>query len=1012
LSVAHQFIPNVVLCVDEITASNSSNNYCRNNISVGHSSLTVTNSSILKCVSFNARSLKNKLNDLHFVLYGDTCAFDIVCISETWLSKSVSNAMLDPQNLYNIFRLDRKTTTNGGGVCIFTKRYLNVVEVEIAASFESVECVCIDVYCTSGSKIRLLTIYRPGGNSTSAANLMKILVDCLNSLCTFDVTCVIAGDLNCASIDWSNNVLCSDPIQRTFLDAVCELGFQQYVDHPTRECNILDVVLSNDPLLILDVSVTPPFSTSDHCSVEFVLNNCHNSIHSIDSVNQAQSSLHNKVDTSLCYKLWKKADWSSMKIFLSHIDWECYLHKSLDGEQCWDNFISVLNCVIDKFVPSKQSVNASCRSKKISYPITIRKLLIRKAMLWRKYRKRRTKHRKKAYNEIANRCKLQIERHATDREGLILKSADLGKFYRFVNSKLSSKSGIGPLKNSKGDFVFRNKHKAELLNNYFSSICTKDDEVIPLFPSRMQSENGLETIKFREHDLFKIISKLKCSLSAGPDGLPPILFKNLSAVLSKPVTIVCRSVFSSGILPAIWKSAFVTPVFKKGRASCIENYRPISLTCVTCKIFESVIKNQIQDFLLQNDLLNKGQHGFIAGHSTGTNLLESLNEWTINLKNGNCTRVAHIDFTRAFDSVCHSKLLLKLSKYGIKGNLLQIIESFLSDRSQRVAIENEFSNTADMISGVPQGSVLGPLLFLVYINDLADVFPQKVISKYFADDAKLYTEVETGNDIDELQFSLDLLADWARTWQLGIAVLKCSTIDIAHSKKVGAFCENNIDGNLLVNKTEVTDLGIVFDSGLNFTPHITQIVGKAKQRIFLIFRAFKTRDTRLLLIAYKSYILPMLDYCSSVWSPALVYNIAALESVQRLFTRRLTGLSLMKYSDRLRILNIPSLELRRLRTDLVLCYKILNGLVAGAPEKYGLILSNVSTRGHDMKLFKEHARVEERRNYFGNRIIDPWNALPQETVQSCSIIAFKRNLLLCNLTKYLRQDFDGTGEQS
>ena len=427
------------------------------------------------------------------------------------------------------------------------------------------------------------------------------------------------------------------------------------------------------------------------------------------------------------------------------------------------------------------------------------------------------------------------------------------------------------------------------------------------------------------------------------------------------------------------------------------NYRSISLTCVSCKVFESVVKKQMLDYLLHHSLLHSAQHGFIAGHSTCTNLLESLNDWTINLRNGACTRVAFIDFSRAFDAVCHSKLLLKLKSYGFSGGVIKIIESFLSDRTQCVVIEGALSNHNNVVSGVPQGSVLGPLLFLIFINDLAEIFPNKVISKYFADDAKLYTDITTGDDIDDLQFSLDLLSDWARLWQLNISFGKCSTIDLAKGSKVGAYCENSLDGHLLVNNIDVTDLGVKLDNGLTFTPHICQVVAKAKQRVFMLFRAFRSPKTDVLLLGYNSYILPILDYCSSVWSPGLLGNIEALESVQRLFTRRLPGMKQIPYPNRLKILKLPSLELRRLRADLLLCFKILNEITAGPPSNYGLVVVKTITRGHDMKLYHDHDRIDARRNYFSSRVCAPWNSLPAEVVHSDSAMAFKRMLRGCNL---------------
>jgi hypothetical protein len=261
-------------------------------------------------------------------------------------------------------------------------------------------------------------------------------------------------------------------------------------------------------------------------------------------------------------------------------------------------------------------------------------------------------------------------------------------------------------------------------------------------------------------------------MSSGPDGIPPLFFKKLATSLTAPLCLLYNCIFNSEKLPVIWKDAFVTPVFKKGKSSVVDNYRPISLTCVCCKVFESIIKSKLLTFLKCNNILSSAQHGFIAGKSTCTNMLESLNDWSINVRNGYYTRVALIDFAKAFDSVCHTKLLYKLSVLGINGPLLNVIKSFLSERSQRVKIQGAVSLPVKLISGVPQGSVLGPVLFVIYINDLQDIFPKTIASKYFADDAKLYTEIRCGDDIDNLQFSLDKLSAWAETWQLSISIKK------------------------------------------------------------------------------------------------------------------------------------------------------------------------------------------------------------------------------------------------
>jgi hypothetical protein len=323
-----------------------------------------------------------------------------------------------------------------------------------------------------------------------------------------------------------------------------------------------------------------------------------------------------------------------------------------------------------------------------------------------------------------------------------------------------------------------------------------------------------------------------------------------------------------------------------------------------------------------------------------------------------------------------------------------------------VVLNGVSPDSAKMISRVPQGSVLGPLLFIIYINDLSYDFSKNVTPKLFADDAKLYTVVKTQGDVDDLQESINKLSNWATNWQLKIAFDKCNVIDFATKAASGSNFTNNIDGKLLPRVAEVKDLGVIFDPRLKFSAHVAQVVLKAKQRLFLLFRAFKIRDKEVLLKAYKSYIIPLVTYCSSVWSPGLLTDIKEIESVQRLFTRRVAGLEKIDYKTRLQLLNLPSLELRRLRADLLLCYKIFNGHVAGGPEAFGLSLMNRSTRGHCLKLKTEHCRVDARKFFFNARLTKPWNSLPNSVINADSVRSFKIGLTQCNFSKFLMLGYD------
>ena len=268
-------------------------------------------------------------------------------------------------------------------------------------------------------------------------------------------------------------------------------------------------------------------------------------------------------------------------------------------------------------------------------------------------------------------------------EEAVISWKNVGDFYRYVNKRLSHRDAIGALLDDSGNVITSCDDKADMFNKYYASTGTIDNGQTPPPHNNITLYSVIETVTFVEAGVITAINKLKPNLSSGPDNLPPLLFKKLKYSMAKPLTLLYNQLMSVGYVPDSWKNAIITPVYKKGAAESVKNYRPISLTCVAGKIMERLVASEIYKHLQYNDLLSSVQHGFVKGKSTCTNLLECFNDWTMILQNKNFVTVAYIDFSKAFDSVSHEKLFTRLYLYGIRGNLLQWIRNFLTNRTHQ-----------------------------------------------------------------------------------------------------------------------------------------------------------------------------------------------------------------------------------------------------------------------------------------------------------------------------------------
>jgi len=341
---------------------------------------------------------------------------------------------------------------------------------------------------------------------------------------------------------------------------------------------------------------------------------------------------------------------------------------------------------------------------------------------------------------------------------------------------------------------------------------------------------------------------------------------------------------------------------------------------------------------------------------------------------------------------------MKLPAYGISGNLRTWIADFLHMRLRVVKLNNIYSHIVSVTSGVPQGSVLGPTLFLLFINDVSNIFKELDVKlKLFADDIKLYSSYDVRGSQSDLITAVNRLYEWSCNWQLQIATEKCFVCTIANRSQNLTRRVYGINNHEFANVNSIRDLGVTIDSHLKFDQHIDLIVHKAMSRAYLILKAFNSRDRSLMVKAYCTYVRPMLEYCSPVWSPHTICQINRIEKVQRFFTKRIAGLWSVSYDKRLTILKLHSLEYRRMINDLVLCYKILNGKVDTDLSNVFKLNSNSCTRGHAFKLYKLQCNLDSTKYYFTNRIVNLWNNLPENVVSASTVSMFKNRLALIDL---------------
>jgi hypothetical protein len=403
---------------------------------------------------------------------------------------------------------------------------------------------------------------------------------------------------------------------------------------------------------------------------------------------------------------------------------------------------------------------------------------------------------------------------------------------------------------------------------------------------------------------------------------------------------------------------------------------------------ERDIKDTIMNYMNTNLLWAPEQFGFRPGRSCQLQLLEVLEGWHEGLDMGKKVDVIYMDFAKAFDTVPHLRLRDKIEAYGIGGKISRWIAKFLNDRKQAVMVNGVSSDWTEVLSGVPQGSVLGLTMFLIYINDLPHVISNT--AQLFADDTKMSKIFDSSEECISVQNDLDKVQEWASTWQLRFHPLKCKTMHIGKNPGDHIYTMQDSKNRIQLDTIEEEkDLGVHIDSGLTFDRHVAAVVSKAKRIGFLINRCFKHLDKQTFSLLYKGLVRPILEYAAPVWSPHTKHNIDRIESVQRKITKGVKDLKKKSYSQCLTALGLPTLLYRRERADMIQVFKLTHGLDDLDAEVFFNRDDSSRTRGHSWKLKKSRYNSSRRGATFKHRVVNAWNSLPEDVVGAQSTNAFK-----------------------
>lgn len=832
-----------------------------------------TNNDDLSILNVNCRSLKSNFQFLKEFIGSLEKHLDIITVTETWLTEN-ENLNEYVLNDYNFVYKNRKNK-RGGGVGIFISNSLKFSAIDSMTEVVDnlFECITVELIIEKGKNILLSCIYRSPGTClhTFIEHFEKLFSWVKNNK-----SIILCGDFNVDLLKFAMHSGTKD-----FIDVLHSLGLFSLITYPTRvqsgSATLIDNIFTN----IMDESesgILVDDSISDHLP--------------IFSLIKYKGLVKQKVKTYKYIRLTNDERINGLRNELSNYEWSQVFRQN-NVDEAYDNFVDIVKNLYNKYCPLKKVLCSKSKQDKPWVSKSLKKCCLRKKELHKKYVKNNSLENEKRYKKYRNKLTSVLrfceKKHYS--ESLAKHSSDTKRTWQILNEVIKRKN----VSSSFPDYFLDSKNKktedkqniANGFNDFFTNVGPKlanDIENVPDKTIYDYLNNPIDVSIFlnatTENEVIDIVKGFKNKLSMDCDDIDMNIVKKIVHEISKPLSYICDLSLSSGVFPQSMKTAKVIPLFKSGDKHNYSNYRPVSVLSQFSKILEKLFYKRLINFVDKNNILTESQYGFRSNRSTSSALIELIDNITRAIDEKEITVGIFIDLKKAFDTIDHKLLIKKLEYYGVRGVASSWIESYLFNRQQYVKFNGTNSIFSKVLCGVPQGSILGPLLFILYINDLCNV-SEFIKFILFADDTNLFM---SGKDIQLLSETLNRelieLNIWFKVNKLSLNVKKTNFIVFSKSC-INNQCSINIAGEEIEQVTSTKFLGVIIDEKLTWKNHILHVKQKLSKCISIIYRSGFVIDQSALYILYCSLFLPYLSYCLEVWGLTYKSNTECIVLLQK-----------------------------------------------------------------------------------------------------------------------------------